>query len=380
MPTLDENDLGSGLRALSEGAPPAPDERVRRSVTRARRIRARRVAGTVAAVAALVVGVPVLVPRGAPKPVPADMASAVRQWPAHRERKYRAYEDAALDQAWLPVRPGVDGWTLHRLYTGDVPFDPPFGHDRPVVVAFAVCRDGCHLALMIAAPADGGGPARSGWVRVTGWVAPGAPTRPLAWLLDGDVVMKHGVTTLLLVLPPPGATRLTWRAPTLAGSQGSTARPRDGLFAVDAGFVTADPEYTLTDARGGVLYTGPARVPGARQVPVGRSELTPPIELPAGLKGVTGSGEQLDNGDSDTFDMDIPRGTRFWFFFRCLGPVPVTVTGPGVRETVRCDGEQRTLLADRPAPASGTYRVTYASSSPYVSYQAEFASPARPGQ
>jgi hypothetical protein len=366
---VDEQQLRAGLHALAAAPPPTPGDREASAVRRAGRLRAQR-AVSLAVASAVVVAVGLVAPKVIPNeggsgPVrPARMSAALQAWPKHASSYDRFKKYVEKDVAPPP------GNSVRWLYTGSVP-----DTGGTVALAFAVCgADACGTAgLWLTSPSpirDNADPAERSWVRTTGSFSPDAPTAPLSWYADADT---PALGSVLVVVPPPGTESVTWSAP---GADGGTLTRHGAMFSGVLGFVTGPATIVLKDRRGETFYEGPVGVPGHRDAPVARAPFPSTLAVPPGYVEVFRGGQQFDGDMAHSFDVP-PALVRSGLAvaIRCVGAAPIVVLYGTRTATVPCDDTPRTVLAG-PADAP---RISFTTTSKYVSYLAILVSPARPG-
>jgi hypothetical protein len=359
--SIDERDVSAvshGLRALSDLPPAAPATRAEGAVRRARSIRRRRAAGTVALVLLVALPVAGVVLQRSPKhPVP-PVAAAYTDWPDLRNPEWVAGAKVA-QQSWPFVVVGPDR-PVRWLYADRVP-----GTDK-VMAAWAVCEvRGCTDIALAYADADKvtappPEPGQSNWSHFVGEIDPATPAAPLSWIVGGD-----GDSEVLFVLPPPGTRSVTYSSPALrpgTGGSGSLSRV-GGAFSGVLGYLSA-PVTIQVD---GVPYA--VGVPGLDEVPVGKApEVTAPT-LPAPYHFVMSTHGQISEHHGDDFtNLTPPVAEWYVVYARCVGTAPMRVTTLRSERTLPCDGKVREAALEHRRRAPGRFQIVAASTDPYTSF------------
>lgn len=345
----DENDLRTGLRALTAAPPPQPPDRALRSIAHARTIRRRRAAAASLAVLvpAVALGVLALVPAREARPVP------LAKWPDRRDPALVATSEVALgewlDRSSTPLGPDR---RVRWLYAGRVP-----GVDG-VFVAFATCGPvGCDRFVAMLGPADAtpdGDPNSSAWLMDSRDLDPAAPPAAYTRYLDGPRT-TNGPTNVVLAVAGPDAARVTWESPARRPGTGGSGELADagGAFAANVGYLSDHATVTVYDRAGAVVHRGP--VAGADRVPSARwldGDLDPGPGW-AVLSAMKGQLRYQDHSEDTTIDRP------YAVFVRCLGPGPMAVVLDGEETDATCDGRVRRVTPVRPAPRGGvTTRLT----------------------
>ena len=363
----DENDLRSGLRALSGTLPPPPEARAEASVRRAHAIRRRRAAVTAAAV---------LLPAVAfggwatVRPEPKPDYSSVLSWPDRRDPALRAYERVALDE-WLDsqfneLNPGE---TVRWLYSGRI------AEANEIVVAFATCTPtACSRVVLlhddIASAAEGDpDPSVSEWIGETRELVAGEPMTPLSdylWSVDRP---ETGFRTVLFVLPAPDAERVTFVSPERAGRGGveGTLERQGAAFAGDVGYLAADATITVHDGDGDVRYEGRVGDDDA----LGSAEQIKGIDLGPGWDANMTTWGQLGR-DGDHFENATGSGPNA-LFVRCVGAAPIKAELNGRKKVVPCDGQPHHVAGPFPRSEGLFTSSSLTSDDPYVVFVAALA-------
>jgi len=345
---LDENDLRSGLRALTAAPPPAPADRAQSSARRYRTIRRRRAGAAVAAAFAVAVPVVALAGREPTGPAPVvDLAASMRTWPEHVDGDYRDHTRFAYVTAER-AEPGGD---VRWLYAGKVP------GTSTIAVAYARCGERACTGAALVYKEDDGSP-RGNWLVVREEPVAELAERPFGWYFRG----ARG--SVLFALGPAYADRLRYDAGVTRG----TIDGDDGVFVGEIGWLRQTPSTQMLDGDR-VVLEGALRVPGADRDAIAHAEPLPLITaIPApyaigerisGQVGVLG----LDGGLHDAPD----RG-RFRVFVRCVGSGrAIVLAGAETSVQVPCDGEVHAgppELEGRPG-----YVVSVSADDPYTTYE-----------
>jgi hypothetical protein len=371
---MDEQDLRSGLRALTREAPPAPPARAEGAVRRSVRIRRTRAAASLVVVAALAAPVTLVLADGGERAA-RPTSAGVGGWPDRREDGLADRYDEAVRQYAREVRPPGAGETVRPLYSGVVP------GANSVAVAFAYCGpDTCSRAVLGTTDSDVGygpqTPQEVPWVWVTREVRDGALSAPLASLVAAEPNLddRRGSQNVVLVVAPPGAYEGTWSSEGRAGvgaSQGPLVE-RDRAFFAMVGFVSGPVTVRLVDARGQALAEG---LVGDLDSPsgVGNGALPNPPAAPDPTKAHHSVASQIGPRESATWEQPFPGG-RYTVVARCDGAQPMRVSGPGLLGLAPCDGRPHRFDATTPAPA-GKLAITVSSKDPYTTYAFVIATP-----
>ncbi len=373
MPALDEQDLRHGLRALTAGQPPAPDDRPVRSAARARSIRRRRAAAGVAAAVALAAPVAVLA-TGVGRPAPDRAARTLAAWP-DRSEPGSASLAASAEAAWRTRPEGArrEGERIRRLYAGTLP-----GARGTEVVVFAACVETCDKVVLAHTDPDdvtGRTERDTPWILRTGTVPPETDLgfTPVGWTFPARNTVD-GPSTMLFVLADPRVRSVTWGAGVETGEL-----PRHGAaFAGDIGHHDSRPYVTLGLDRDTVVFRGLFGVPGLAEVPV--AWMRRPAEAdphPLGWRSThSGNGQLFSRADSGS--MHVGETELEWaVFLRCAGAVPLRVAAGAGGRTVPCDGATHRVPAR--AARDGWIAVELSADSEYVTYRYALASRPRSG-
>jgi hypothetical protein len=362
---LDEDELRTGLRALSAGpAPPAPGL-AERSARRARVVRARRVvAGGLVTAAAALAAVPVVLPH--PRPArPVTMSTSLLSWPDLRDPAWYAATDVALSEYLrMPHEPIPEDETVRWLYGGLV---PGTGH---VAAVWAYCRpEGCSRVVVARSMREnaltpGSEEGFTQWPADEAVVGPESPAAPVSTYLMGHSGAPDGPHTVLLVLAPPGTRGVGYSSPTLrAGTGESGVLHQDrGAYLGDIGYLSADARITVT---GAAPYEGPAGTTdanGDRQH--GFTRWVPDAVLPAPYPR-SGSGREQLSGSSGFHDA-TRHGGRVAVAARCRGTAPVAVTVGRKTVHVACDGANHVAFTGE--PFHGALELDYEATDPYTAF------------
>lgn len=354
--TLDENDLRTGLRALTAGPPPAPPERARASVRRWRAQRLRR-AG-VATVTAFAVAVPVLayVGRDDEPPGVRLASSPLAAWPDRREGRFLRLSAMAADQAAFEGVAQDPGTTMRWLYAGQV----AGAKDGSVVAVWARCDDTSCGSVVVATGVEGSvdGPDFAFHVGNAADV-----TGPLGWYFPAE-----DGRTALFALGAPEARTLAYEVP---GGDSGELRSGDGVFAGNVGPVGARPALRIADGTGRVLAEGGLGVGRVESVGFGFERLPAAIDRAMAPSGYR-LGAHVIGHVTHGHDVPVNAGDTYRVLVRCAGTARATITTPsGARATVPCDGEVHAGPPDETATGYGFATVT--SDDPYTVFRAAIA-------
>lgn len=364
----DENDLRSGLRALSGTLPPPPEARAEASVRRAHAIRRRRAAVT--AVAVLVPGVAFGGWALRPEPAPKPDYSSVLSWPDRRDPALRRYERVALaDWRDSQLNQLYPGETVRWLYSGRI------AEANEIVVAFATCGpDACRQVVLLhdeeaTALEDDGDSSMSNWVGETRELVAGAPMAPLSDYLASADRPDTGPRTVLFVLPAPDAARVSYVSPERAGRGGAegTLERQGAAFVGDVGYLAADATITVRDADGDVRHEGRVGDDDAE----GNAELIKEIDLGPGWDANTTAWGQLGR-HGDHFENATGSGPNA-LFVRCVGAAPIKAELNGRKKVVPCDGQPHHVAGPFPRSEGLFTSSSLTSDDPYVVFVAALA-------
>lgn len=348
---LDENDLRTGLRALTATPPTAPGDRAARAARKHVTIRRRRAGFAVATAFAVAVPVVALAQRPPSGPPVVDIASSVRTWPDRRNAGY----DDVLERAYFSVEGKPPGDSVKWLYADDVP------GTGLVAVAWAECGTVTCTEVSLAW-AERAKLPRTAWAAVSEEVDAQTPERPFGWYFRA----AEGEGSVLFALGPSYATRLTYDGPAAGTVQGD-----GGVFVGRLGWVTRTPVVRMYDGRDRLLIEGVLGVPGPVDSVAFAEPVAPVTDVPKGyVLGTTVQGQVGVYTGEGT--IEAPRESVFRVFIRCRGSAPADVLiGAEDSVTVPCDGQVHPGLPDM-AGRPG-YVVIPTADDPYTTYSIAFA-------